>query len=275
MVVGQKFNHLTVIKDLGQIEINGRKRQYVLVQCDCDAKTIKKIRRSALSITLSCGCRHRSLTNKIKQYIGKKIHHLTVLEDLGIRERSRHYVKVQCDCSAKTIKEIVFEKLLKQHGTTSCGCSSSESVRRLLTTHGKTRTKEFNCWQLMRRRCKNKDDLNYGGRGITVCDEWDGSFEQFLTDMGEAPSSAHSIERLDNTKGYFPSNCKWGTPTEQANNKRTNRIVEYNGQSKNLTQWSHELGINVATLRNRLDNLGYNVHQAFTTPVIKQRKKYG
>lgn len=268
MLVGQKFNHLTIIEDLGQIEIRGRKRRYVLVQCDCDRKTIKKIRRSALSYTLSCGCRHHAQATKIKQFIGKKIHHFTILEDLGTRERYRHYVKVQCDCDAKTIKEIVFEKLFR--GTISCGCSSSDSIRKLLTTHGKTKTKEFNCWQLMRKRCKNINDPRYsyyGGSGITVCPAWDQSFEQFLSDMGEAPSPIHSIERLDNTKGYFPDNCKWGTPVEQANNKRSNRIVEYNGRCQNLTQWSHEIGIRADTLRNRLDKLNWDVVRTFTTPV--------
>lgn len=104
--------------------------------------------------------------------------------------------------------------------TKSCGCSSH-------VTHGQARkgkySKEYITWQSMKNRCYLKSSTsfkNYGGRGITVCDEWKNSFEQFLKDMGSCPSKYHSIDRIDNDKGYFKENCRWSTNYIQSINKR-------------------------------------------------------
>lgn len=91
--------------------------------------------------------------------------------------------------------------------------------------HGKSKTKEYNIWNLMISRCENKNNKNYpqyGGRGILVCDRWRNSFSSFLKDMGECPSD-YTIERLDNDKGYEPQNCVWATRLTQANNQRARK----------------------------------------------------
>src|SRR5436309_1877292 len=90
------------------------------------------------------------------------------------------------------------------------------------TTHGKWKSKEWNSWDHMRRRCNNPKDPkydDYGGRGITICERWT-TFQNFYDDMGDCPSKSHSLDRIDNEGHYEPGNCKWSTPKEQSNNRR-------------------------------------------------------
>ena len=109
----------------------------------------------------------------------------------------------------------------------------------------------------MRRRFYNeKDDslLHYGGRGITVCDQWRENFDQFFSDMGE-PQEGMSLERINNDLGYSPENCRWATLEEQLNNQRRNRRIEHNGKIKNLSQWAAEKGLKMDTLIKRLKRM--------------------
>lgn len=120
----------------------------------------------------------------------------------------------------------------------------------------------------MRRRCNNPKDhkyLDYGGRGITVCDDWE-DFATFYRDMGDRPSNKHSIERVDNGGPYSPDNCRWATMQEQCNNKRSSVIIEFNSESKSLMQWSRETGINYAALQARR-RLRWPVEKMLTQPV--------
>lgn len=94
--------------------------------------------------------------------------------------------------------------------------------------HGGKRTPEYKIWQGMRRRCADKTDPLYGGRGIRVCSRWERSFSNFLTDMGRRPSARHSIDRFPNVNGnYEPGNCRWATAKQQANNRRARPIETY------------------------------------------------
>jgi hypothetical protein len=100
-------------------------------------------------------------------------------------------------------------------------------------------------WRSMRSRClrpKAKDYANYGGRGITVCDRWVHSFENFLADMGEKPEGL-TLDRRDNNGPYSPENCRWATSAEQQNNKRTNRKYVSGEHTSTLTEWAKQLGI--------------------------------
>jgi hypothetical protein len=103
-------------------------------------------------------------------------------------------------------------------------------------------------WRSMRSRCfrpKAKDYPNYGGRGITVCDRWAHSFENFLADMGEKPEGL-TLDRRDNNGPYSPDNCRWATSAEQQHNKRTNSKYVSGGQTGTLTEWAKQLGISTA-----------------------------
>jgi hypothetical protein len=112
-------------------------------------------------------------------------------------------------------------------------------------THGMRYTSEYVIWIGMKNRClnpKNKDYLRYGAKGITVCKIWADSFEQFYKDMGSKPEG-FSIERIDNTKGYFPENCKWADRSTQQRNKSNSLWIEWKGQVKHIMEVAQELGI--------------------------------
>jgi hypothetical protein len=107
----------------------------------------------------------------------------------------------------------------------------------------------------MKQRCNhplNESYKNYGGRGIKVCDRWNESFTNFITDMGIRPSKSHSLDRIDNNGSYEPGNCRWATRDIQNNNTRFNRHITYKGETKNITQWALELGIRPVLISQRL-----------------------
>tara|TARA_R110000796_G_scaffold95459_2_gene200703 strand:+ start:32356 stop:32862 length:507 start_codon:yes stop_codon:yes gene_type:complete len=115
----------------------------------------------------------------------------------------------------------------------------------------------------MRRRCGDPGDkrfADYGGRGITVFSAWVDSFETFMRDIGEAPTPDHQIDRIDNSKGYSPDNCRWATRKEQANNKRNNRRLTIGGIDRPVGEWSEVSGVPVSTLARRV-GLGWQGEQ--------------
>jgi hypothetical protein len=121
-----------------------------------------------------------------------------------------------CDCGNESI---VNGRDLKNGHTKSCGCLAIETR----TTHGLSKSPEYQVWRAMRSRCLSDNDPryhDYGGRGITVCDRWNNSFEAFIEDMGMRPSNDLTLERIDNEKGYFPANCRWATWSDQIRNQR-------------------------------------------------------
>lgn len=135
--------------------------------------------------------------------------------------------------------------------------------------HGMWGSPERNAWGSMVQRCtnpKNKAYPRYGGRGITVCQEWLDSFQAFFDHMGRRPSTKHSLERVDNGKGYEPGNVVWATPEIQAKNMRTNIPLTFQGRTMILKDWAREVDLPNTTLWNRLFTLGWGVERALTTP---------
>ena len=125
-----------------------------------------------------------------------------------------------------------------------CGCGTGSSGRNCYS-HGREGTPTHTSWSRMRSRCnylKSHKRERYAERGITVCDRW-GSFKNFLEDMGRRPSPAHSIERIDNDKGYEPGNCKWATRHEQDRNKSTNHWIVFKGEKIVLEDLAALVGI--------------------------------
>lgn len=119
----------------------------------------------------------------------------------------------------------------------------------------------------MRRRCSSPLDAfyqNYGGRGISVCAEWT-LFENFLADMGEKPDGM-TLERIDNDGHYEPDNCRWATPKDQARNRRSNRLLEHDGQTSVIAELAEEHGVASGTIRKRL-SMGWSVERALHQPV--------
>ena len=135
-------------------------------------------------------------------------------------------------------------------------------------THGMSGTPEYQAWIDMKHRCfnpNNKQYLDYGGRGITVCDRWL-NLDNFLADMGTKPSPKHSLDRIDNNGDYSPKNCKWSTRVEQNNNTRYNRLITIDDVTLTITQWENKMGYGRGVIQGRL-NLGWSEYDAVMTPV--------
>lgn len=185
---------------------------------------------------------------------------LTVIKEAG-RDRGRILWSCKCKCGKKCK---VLGVRLRNGWTKSCGCLQIEAVKKN-ATHGASKTKEFRTWCSIRRRCRDfgyKDYKHYGGRGLKVCKRWE-NFENFLKDIGPSPSKKHCIERINNNKGYSPSNCKWALQLDQNNNKRNSYFIKFNGQTLTAAQWARKLGISSATIRARISN-GWSIKNALT-----------
>ena len=129
-------------------------------------------------------------------------------------------------------------------------------------------------WRAMVARCHNPKAHNfafYGGRGITVCDRWRESFENFLADVGDRPGPDYTLDRRDNDGAYSPGNCGWATKIEQARNRRSNHVIEFVGVKKSLREWAETTGIPAATIEQRLRKLKWPVGRALTAPVATSR----
>lgn len=185
---------------------------------------------------------------------GKRFGRLAVI---GIAENNAGRIKWECRCDCGNM-HVASGVHLKSGGTQSCGCFQRESLGNNRRTHGKTRTRVYAAFQHMRRRCESPNDgdyLDYGGRGIKICDRW-ATFENFLEDMGE-PEKGYSLGRIDNNGNYEPDNCKWATADEQANNKRNSHLITWNGQTLNLTTWARMAGKDAAWLIKRLKRMPF------------------
>ena len=126
---------------------------------------------------------------------------------------------------------------------------------------------EYQIWKGIKRRCylvTCLDYKDYGGKGITVSDEWLNDFSTFIRDMGPKPAAKYSIDRIDGTKGYSKDNCRWATTKEQSNNRACVKKIYFNGQEKTLTEWAKFLGIKRTTLGMRLNNYNWPLEKALT-----------
>lgn len=138
-------------------------------------------------------------------------------------------------------------------------------------THNMSYSRTYRSFNTMRQRCtnpKNNNYFRYGGRGISVCDRWR-HFEIFLKDMGERPVGT-SLDRIDNDKGYTPSNCRWATPKEQHSNRRGNVHHTINGVTKTQVEWLRHFGVKTSTYSMRIYKYNWPVVEALTTPARKR-----
>jgi len=169
-----------------------------------------------------------------------------------------------CECGSKRITPT---SDLLRGACTSCGCAKRDRLA-AGATHGETRGRrmsvEYRTWALIIARCTNPKATgykNYGGRRIFVCKEWRNNFSAFLSSIGRRPSVQHSIERINNNKGYKPGNCRWATREEQGANKRNNHLLKHRGKTLHVSAWARELGVHVQTILWRL-KAGKSVAQA-------------
>lgn len=210
----------------------------------------------------------------LKPHEGAVFGFLTVLGEGVPISRGKYLVRTTtCRCYCGVVRDFRDGNLFSGNSK-SCGCKAKEDRVTNSTKHGESRnnaerTPEYNCWSAIWHRCDKKTGhKDYAGRGITVCERWL-SFENFLADMGRRPSSLHSIERKDVNGNYEPSNCIWATRIVQMNNKRTNRRLTIDGETKTLAQWSRISGIRAYTIHMRL-KAGYSEKDAVWLPLMKR-----
>ena len=210
--------------------------------------------------------------------IGQRFGRWFVIDRAERPEGYRHsgsWVLCRCDCG---IVRPVKANPLKMGKSQSCGCLQKEHTpkgdKHHAYIHGHTmdgkRSKEWRAWRGMIARCKYPSIErypHYGGRGITVCGQWLDSFENFLADIGIAPSPDHSLNRIDNDGNYEPGNVNWVTNSEQIKNSSKVRLITFQGRTMNLSDWSLETGINRQTIQMRLDKYGWSIPDALTKPV--------
>lgn len=208
--------------------------------------------------------------NHFQDLTKKRFGRLLVVSFHGIIKKKAKWL-CRCDCGNTTL---VTTCDIKSGHTVSCGCFGRERIDASRISHGETRFKdrspEYNTWLSMRQRCNYKGNVMYkyyGGVGVRVCKRWL-SFKNFLSDMGRKPSSIHTIDRFPNKEGnYELKNCRWATPIEQANNRKSNRMVTWNGQTKSVSDWCRELGVPTSLIQQRLQR-GWSPEKTFTIPSL-------
>lgn len=205
---------------------------------------------------------------------------LICIKPVARYEKSRAIIW-QCKCDCGNVIEVVSNSLTSGN-TRSCGCLQKETAAktcRKRTIHGfgakkMTNSGLYKSWAHMKERCLSPncpDFKNYGGRGITICDKWL-TFKGFWDDMGPTYAEGATIDRIDNNGNYEPGNCRWASRSVQNNNKRNNRMIEYQGIEKTMAEWARCLGINYSTLANRL-YCGWSIDRSINTPAHRPRKK--
>jgi hypothetical protein len=173
----------------------------------------------------------------MKQYT--RITVLSQYREPGVKDKMANCI---CHCGKHFAAS--YSKI-KLGQTRSCGCQRPAVTIRRLTTHGLRNTREYKVWCAMRDRCTNPRATHYadyGGRGITVCERWMHSVENFIADMGLCPDGL-TLDRIDVNGNYEPGNCRWATTTEQARNRRDSIRVEYCGKTMHLADVAEATGV--------------------------------
>jgi hypothetical protein len=214
----------------------------------------------------------------IESLIYQKFNKLTLIKEVKPHITAGGHLHRKCEfkCDCGKIVQIQFSAV-KNGSTKSCGCHSkdlaSKRMKAFNRKHGMFNTPEYNIYLSMKKRCLNqnhKSFMHYGGRGINICQSWIDSFDNFINDMGLRPSNNHSLDRLDNNKGYSKENCRWSTRTEQARNVRTNRIIEFNNEKKCLSEWAEIIGVSWQNLFYKLF-----ISKNYDLGELLKNKKYG
>lgn len=204
---------------------------------------------------------------------GKRFGRLMVIKRVGTRHRECLW-ECKCDCG-KSIDTI--SSNLRTGHTKSCGCLVMERTKETNTKHGLYGTRIHGIYTNMKTRCYNPKYYlfhRYGGRGISVCDEWLGEngLKNFYNwSMNNGYSEHMSIDRIDNDKGYRPDNCRWVSMKQQQNNRTNNRIITVNGEAHTMREWSEIRKINYATIQRRLAS-GWSEERAVTVAPQVHRK---
>lgn len=284
-LTGQRFGRLTVI-ERAEDYISPSGYKYVMWRCQCDCGNFVNVRTADLknNCTQSCGCLHKEILSQSKliDLTGQTFERLTVIKRVDDYISPSGDRRVQWLCKCICGKEVVVTgSNLTKGNSKSCGCYYRELLTKKNTTHNASNTRLYHTWICMKDRCynpKNKKYKDYGGRGITICDEWINSFETFSNwayDNGyieNVPRGECTIDRIDVNGNYCEQNCRWVNQKVQSNNKRNNHYITYNGETHTITEWNNILGFKKGVLSRRIFS-GWSIEDAFTKPVKSNSKK--
>lgn len=255
-LTGKRFGSWTVV------EFAGKRGNKLLWKCKCDCGT----ERIILGFTLrngqssGCGC--------TRQYIhleGQRFGKLLVIKEAGRNAKHEMYWECKCDCG-NTYK--ADGSRLRSGETTDCGCAWKNKDKTGNGKHNLCNTRFWTILHGMRCRCynyKSPSYKDYGGRGITICDDWQDkehgleNFRDWAITNGYDESK--SIDRIDVNGNYEPSNCRWSTPKQQSSNRRNNVLIDYNGEQVVLQSLADKFGIRGQTIMARLKK-GMNIEEA-------------
>lgn len=204
----------------------------------------------------------------IRDISGMEFGKLKAIKCVGSDKHRHSKWLCKCDCGKETI---VLSDALVRGRQISCGCYGKKVIGNRSRTHGKSQTKLYSVWMGIKRRCletSHSQYKHYGGRGITICDEWRDDFESFYEwSMRNGYEDCLTIDRIDTNGNYEPSNCRWATIMEQNNNTRRNHIITFNGESHTIAEWSRITGISAKCIGRRINRDGWSVEQALTKKV--------
>lgn len=259
------INYLTPIKESEERSKDGSKQWEF--ECVCGNKILEVPRIVINGAKRSCGCIKRRDPVEIEKRIGEKYGRLTILNVEYDESKRRNKVVCKCDCGNIT-KLFLYQ--LTSGTTKSCGCFRTESLssRKKDDALKRNHYHLYKKLELMKRRCYNKNNENYyryGGRGITICDEWlhdSRAFIQWAEENGGLCENL-TIDRIDNDGPYAPWNCRFVTPKQQSRNISTNHYLEYNGERKCMVEWAEITGLNRNTIQARIAR-GWPVEKALT-----------
>lgn len=192
---------------------------------------------------------------------GKKYGSLTV-EKIAVDEPGKKKKWLcKCDCGNEVI--VSSSNLVSGH-TSSCKICGKKRSSEKIKKHGMTSTKLYGIWNAAKNRCTNtkaKSYKDYGARGIQICEEWKESSNFFEWALANGYKDGLEIDRIDVNGNYEPSNCRWVTKEQNANNKRNNKYIEYNGETRTLAEWSRYFDVNYKNLSRNLIK-GYSLDEA-------------
>ena len=206
---------------------------------------------------------------KFEDLTGQRFGRWTVIKQAERNKQQQICWLCKCDCGNESS---VTTSSLKSGNSKSCGCLKTEKTIQRSITHGLKNTRLYYIWKGMKERCYNqnrKKYLDYGGRGIKVCDEWKNNPVSFYNwSINNGYSDDLTIDRINVNGNYEPSNCRWVTNIEQANNRRNSHFLTYKNETHTLSEWSRIVGICRGTLFARLKQ-GWSVEKTLSTSINK------
>lgn len=204
---------------------------------------------------------------------GDRFGRWTVIKEVeSLQTSSRKIRRILCKCDCGTEKIVRYDNLVNGISR-SCGCYMREfnSKNRRKFPQDTVKSRIYTIWNGIKCRCYTKSSMSYkryGAKGITMCDEWRDNFMTFYDwSINNGYTDNLTIDRIDSNGNYEPSNCRWATYKEQANNTSSNVLVTHNGESHTLAMWGEILGIQPQTLNYRINHAKWSIEKALTTPV--------